>query len=283
MRGGVALGCDRLGSVNGLRGAEAERLLAAALEMGVRVFDTAPVYGQGDSERLLGRVLAPVRDEVAIVTKVGQFFPAAARLLLPLKGLAHRASARSPRLRGLVAARRAGVLPRRFDRGFIEDELRRSLRRLRTDRVDALLLHSPDPEQPATRDGLATLARLRDAGAARRVGVSTETAAEALAALACPLVEVVEFPLEDGPVTEAALAAAARQGIEVILRGALRHRAPALRGADAAARRAILAEAVGGVLSRPGATTLLVGTTRAEHLREVVAAARDTRPEGGGG
>lgn len=54
-------------------GDEQERLAAVrvALEHGVTFFDTAPTYGAGASERLLGAVLKPVRDQVIIATKVG--------------------------------------------------------------------------------------------------------------------------------------------------------------------------------------------------------------------
>src|SRR5262245_11119418 len=52
---------------------ESERIAAIELarERGVTVFDTAPTYGDGASERLLGRVLKPHRDRVRIATKVG--------------------------------------------------------------------------------------------------------------------------------------------------------------------------------------------------------------------
>jgi aryl-alcohol dehydrogenase-like predicted oxidoreductase len=52
---------------------EAERLgaIRRAVDGGITYFDTAPTYGGGESERLLGRALAPQRDRVAIATKVG--------------------------------------------------------------------------------------------------------------------------------------------------------------------------------------------------------------------
>ncbi len=61
------------GSGWGDAGDEAERLAALLLahERGVTFFDTAPTYGDGDSERLLGRALKPHRDRVAVATKVG--------------------------------------------------------------------------------------------------------------------------------------------------------------------------------------------------------------------
>jgi aryl-alcohol dehydrogenase-like predicted oxidoreductase len=61
------------GSGWGDPGDEAERLAALRLahERGVTFFDTAPTYGGGASERLLGRALKPHRDRVALATKVG--------------------------------------------------------------------------------------------------------------------------------------------------------------------------------------------------------------------
>lgn len=57
----------------GPEGSEAERrsAVAVALERGVTFFDTAPTYGDGASERLLGRALRAARDRVSIATKVG--------------------------------------------------------------------------------------------------------------------------------------------------------------------------------------------------------------------
>src|SRR5258705_372985 len=53
---------------------ESIRAIRHALELGVTLFDTADVYGCGHSERVLGRALAGRRDDVVIVTKVGNRF-----------------------------------------------------------------------------------------------------------------------------------------------------------------------------------------------------------------
>src|SRR2546426_12036070 len=50
---------------------EREAAIRRAVERGVTFFDTAPTYGDGESERLLGRALGTVRERVAIATKVG--------------------------------------------------------------------------------------------------------------------------------------------------------------------------------------------------------------------
>src|SRR5918992_105357 len=53
---------------------ESIRAIQQALDLGVTLFDTADVYGCGHSERVLGRALAGRRDDVVIVTKVGNLF-----------------------------------------------------------------------------------------------------------------------------------------------------------------------------------------------------------------
>ncbi|HEY8089112.1 MAG TPA: aldo/keto reductase, partial [Polyangiaceae bacterium] len=50
---------------------EAERIVRRALERGIRVFDTANAYVDGESERILGRALGKQRDDVVVATKVG--------------------------------------------------------------------------------------------------------------------------------------------------------------------------------------------------------------------
>ncbi len=131
----VALGCWALiGGFNWGPQDEADSIAAieAALDSGVNFFDTAPGYGDGASERLLGRVLAPRRDEVVIATKVG------AGDLAPDR---------------LAASCHA------------------SLERLGTDRIDVYQIHWPNWEVPLG-DSLDAMARLRDQGKVRAIGVS---------------------------------------------------------------------------------------------------------------
>lgn len=121
-----------------------EAAVDASLEAGVTFFDTAEVYGAGESERILGRLLAadPARrDRVVIATK---FYP------LPHK------------LDVVRAARRA---------------LEGSLERLGVERVDLYQLHGPiNPRGAAAR--AEALAALVDAGLTRSVGVSNYSVSE---------------------------------------------------------------------------------------------------------
>jgi len=69
----IGLGCMGMGQVYGtaLEAAEARKLLARAVELGVTFFDTAEVYGPYTNEVLVGEGLKPFRDKVVIATKFG--------------------------------------------------------------------------------------------------------------------------------------------------------------------------------------------------------------------
>jgi aryl-alcohol dehydrogenase-like predicted oxidoreductase len=63
----VGLGCNNFGWR--IDAEQAGRVVAAALDAGITLFDSAESYGGGESERFLGRALAGKRDEVVIATK----------------------------------------------------------------------------------------------------------------------------------------------------------------------------------------------------------------------
>jgi aryl-alcohol dehydrogenase-like predicted oxidoreductase len=123
--------------------------LAAALDAGINFFDTADLYGFGESERLIGRAFAAHRDRVVIASKAGM----------------------------LDAAGRQDFAP-----AHIARSLEGSLERLRTDHVDLYQLHGPSPEQ---LDGiLDTMDTLRREGKARAIGISLRSPEEGARALA---------------------------------------------------------------------------------------------------
>jgi aryl-alcohol dehydrogenase-like predicted oxidoreductase len=123
---------------------ESIRAIRHALDLGVTLFDTADVYGCGHSERVLGRALAGRRDDVAIVTKVGNLFDEQTR-----------------------TAGGKDVSP-----AYLRRACDASLRRLATDRIDVYLIHDgiAGPEEvPAVVD---TLEALVAAGKVRWYGSS---------------------------------------------------------------------------------------------------------------
>lgn len=218
------LGCARIGSLgNSDSAADSIALIRGAMAMGVTLLDTANIYGQGDSERVIGRAIAGMRDEAFVVTKGGLSFSRRMLLLRPFKPLLRRVLMQRKMIDAVVK-QRAGQMRANHRAASIVASLDHSLRRLRTDRVDAFLLHSPAADVLALPDAADALARIRASGRAARVGVACDDLAALEAALAIGDVEILELPwdviarIADGPVA----AAIAARGIAVIAREVLR-------------------------------------------------------------
>jgi D-threo-aldose 1-dehydrogenase len=146
----------RLATRGRLRTRGINRLLATAMEEGVTHFDTAPIYGYGEAEGLLGRFLAPRRNELTVTTKIGIPPPPAISRLVPGRLV------RGPLSSGA----------QNFEVRSVRTSFERSLRRLRTDYVDILLLHECAPDR-VTDELLEFLeGRVAD-GTARAVGTAT--------------------------------------------------------------------------------------------------------------
>ena len=135
-----------------------------AWDRGVRLFDVAPFYGHGRSERFMGQVLREKpRDDFVLSTKVG-------RLL------------RADAVGEPSDFAETGGLGAVFD--FSADGVRRSLEesleRLGLDRVDIALVHDPEDHlEQAVTEAQPALARLRDEGMVHAIGVGTNSCASA--------------------------------------------------------------------------------------------------------
>ena len=143
----LGFGCGNVGGLM-VRGspADQERAVARALELGINYFDTAPSYGDGESERNLGRVLRALRPDVLVGTKFRV----------------------EPTERGRVAE-------------AVTSSLEASLGRLGMERVDLLQLHnriSPDARADGLDAGMVldqvvpALERLRQQGKLRFFGIT---------------------------------------------------------------------------------------------------------------
>lgn len=170
----IGMGCAYL--LGGANARAARRLVDLAFDRGVRHFDVAPAYGLGSAEATLGRALGSRRAVVTVATKVGLSPPAIGRAAFALRSAAAPLRAAFPglaRRRADTAAPRTadGLRAVRFDRDFVLRSVDGSLTRLRTDRLDILLLHEVRPEH-VTDELIGLLQSLRTAGKVGLVGVA---------------------------------------------------------------------------------------------------------------
>lgn len=131
--------------------AASQRVILAALDLGINLIDTAPTYGQGQSEAIIGRALGQRRHEAVIATKVG------------LTSV--------PPHNGVFQARVDRMTP-----CYIRERLEGSLRALGTDYIDLYQLHAPPRGTMA--EALATLELLVKEGKVRAFGCANFNAEE---------------------------------------------------------------------------------------------------------
>jgi aryl-alcohol dehydrogenase-like predicted oxidoreductase len=143
--GGAFFIGERSNSWGTVDDAESLRAIAAAVDHGIRLFDTAPAYGTGHSEVLLGKALRNRRD-VLISTKVGYAIDEATK-----------------QLTGETT-----------DPDDIEAQIDASLRRLQRDYLDIVFLHLNEASIESAGPVFERLARLREAGKLSAFGWSTD-------------------------------------------------------------------------------------------------------------
>ncbi len=155
--------------------AEAIRTIHRALELGVTLFDTADMYGQGENERLLGEALRDRRERAVIATKFG--------ILRDPDGAYAGFSGRP---------------------AYVREACDASLRRLGVDVIDLYQLHRVDPETPI-EDTVGAMAELVREGKVRYLGLSEARPADIRRAVAVAPIATLqseyslfERNLEDG-------------------------------------------------------------------------------------
>jgi len=168
--------------------AEASRVVEHALKLGLRMFDTADIYGEGRAERILGEVLSGVPDAI-IISKGGYLSESDSE--------------------------------QNFSYSALSQSLEESLKRLRRDHLDVYLLHSPSKQFLEDGEGCHALDRLREEGYTRKTGVSLRTFDTYPAAAQwsnCAVIEVVYNLLDQRFLDAGFSQAASKRGMEVIAR-----------------------------------------------------------------
>lgn len=161
------------------------RLLDAAFHAGIRHFDAARMYGLGMVESEIGSFASDKRDRIVIATKFGiEPTPAAraiSRVQAPIQRAFRLLASEGARVRPREVDPRSGRVGRLLYRSgdytarAARASLERSLRALRSDYVDLLLLHDPLPGASPSDDVAEYLESAREAGRIRAWGVAGET------------------------------------------------------------------------------------------------------------
>jgi aryl-alcohol dehydrogenase-like predicted oxidoreductase len=276
--GAVTLTFEGLGTIPHGWGATDDaaslELIARCREAGVNFIDTAPIYGDGHSEEIIGQALQGCREEWVVCTKGGH-----------------------------------GATEGRAWSDFSKDKLfwqmDESLRRLRTDHVDVYLLHGPSAEDIARGECLEALQIMQQQGKARFVGVSIGPNEMGVELIERGVVDVLQQSLSliSPQAAESLLPAAVKGNVGLVARGvfgqgflpgtvkadqtfhdddrrswqsadskaALAAKAEALR-ALTGPERSLAQLCVQYVLSLPGVTTVIAGTSKWSHMAENLAA-----------
>jgi len=245
---------------------EARAALEACLERGINFFDTAPVYGFGRSEQVLGETLRGARTRVIVATKCG------------------------------LAWNDSGQVRHDLSREALRRDLEASLQRLKTDYIDLYQIHWPDRRAPLA-ETLEELIGFQRSGAVRHIGVCNFSAHQLQHACAlAPVVSIQQLynllqqdeargvlPLcrehalgfiAYSPLAQGVLAghmdAAVRPGLRDVRRRNPLYRDPerfaaAVRFAERLPRPAAQA-ALRFLFEQPEVTCVLVGMTRRAHV-----------------
>jgi aryl-alcohol dehydrogenase-like predicted oxidoreductase len=158
-----------------------------AVELGINWVDTAPIYGLGHSEEVVGRALQGLDDRPYVFTK--------ASLYEKDGGVAHS-----------------------LERDSIRREVEASLSRLQLDAIDVYQVHWPDPDEDV-EEGWATFAELKAEGLVRHIGVSNFDVSQLRRAQAIAPVETLQPPysLIERAIEDEILPFAEQEGIGVVI------------------------------------------------------------------
>lgn len=215
----------------------AKELISLARQLGINLLDTAPAYG--NSEERLGQLLKGQRQQWVICTKAGEEFDS-----------------------------RTGESRHDFSPAHLRTSVERSLKRLQTDYLDIVLIHSDgrDREIIESYAALETLTELKNEGKLLAVGMSTKSVEGGL--LAAQQADCVMVTLNLQHREEPVIDYCRQHNKGVLIKKALDSGHAALRpGEDPVLKSFEM------IFANPGVSSVIVGTISPEHLRENAAKA----------
>ncbi len=177
--------------------AAAVRAIEVSIDAGISLIDTAPAYGLGRSEELVGRAIAGKREKVVIATKCGLNWHSG---------------------KGRHFFDEDGVPVHRYlGADGIAHEVEQSLKRLGTDHIDLYITHWQDPTTPVA-ETMDALLRLKQQGKIRAIGASNLSAAELRDYLATGALDAIQerYSMLDREIAETLLPLAGPAGVSTL-------------------------------------------------------------------
>lgn len=295
----IGLGAAPIGSRTGRD--ESFITLNEAFDLGITFYDTAPSYGQGASEEIIGEVFKNKRDRVIITTKVGASISSTLKLASKFKPLMRSLLAKLPGGRQIIQRRIQGFVQSQtqtdnYQPSSMIESVEASLKRLGSDYIDILLLHSPPTEVVEREEVFETLKLLVKQGKVRYYGLSAGSLEGASICLQRPQYGIsalqVTLNLFEQEALDSVIPSAKEQGIAVIAREPFAHGKliPATTNNDGlgylgplqsddrfsflvqAEKRTITQAALQFVTQMEGVSVALAGMSRVKNVRDNVAA-----------
>lgn len=183
----MGIGGSHFGSmINQQSPQEIIKTLSQSLDSGINFYDIADIYGQGESEKLVGKTFKNKRDQVIYASKAGfclsntgSFIAKVKPFLKPIIRLV------KPIKQPLLQAR-SSQLKQDFSAGYLVSAVEASLKRLQTDYLDIFQLH--EPPMTVIKDGevFETMEKLKSQGKIRYYGIACRNVEDALVCLNYP-------------------------------------------------------------------------------------------------
>lgn len=262
----LSYGCSRIASLN-TRYPRSEVIvtLERAFDLGITLFDTADIYGQGDSERMLGKVFGNRRKDVVLSTKAGLTIGPYQVIIRQVKPILQPILRRWRGARQRTTSLRQKSQASCYDPAYIKGCFEASLTRLRTEWIDIFMLHNPPTSIENVEELINLMQSLQGQSKIRCYGVSCEYLQDAIFWGQQEGVSCVQIPVNSGNLKEALPIVQKLQDLGCGVIG----REPFSGGTlaedtDSPGRLSLLKE----VVNITGVDTILTGMTCRHHLQD---------------
>lgn len=260
----LTIGCSRAGSLsNPTPVSDIRQMWQAAVDAGVRGFDTANIYAQGDSERNLAKLLAANQTrQLEIITKAGFMHGRKAEIIRLTKPFL-KPLVRLRRANDMVKKVRSGVDQQNFNPAYLESCVRGSLRRLGVDSLPGFVLHDPGVDALERPELARFLFGLKQSAVATQIGISIADDTSLVAAIEFGAIDILQVPVTCyEKIRGSSIASAIRsRGTRLFVRQILNRPDGERRGLELAVAELLQDEIVASVI---------VGVSQKDHLNAIL-------------